>query len=435
MLQKSSTGKEMIAAVDLGSSHCVTLIAHREAGGGIKIVGLGEVPSRGVRRATIINLEQATQTIERSVAMAEQMCGNNIDSVYLNVSGQHIGSRNSHGTVVVAGDAIVESDVDRAIESARAISLPADQEILNLMPRFYTVDGQEGIVDPLDMVGMRLDVDIHLITANSSVLRNLEKALSNVGLAKEALVFNGYAAAEVVLDDNKKNAGAICIDVGSDTTSFCVYADGAIQVSGVVPIGGRYVSQDINAYTRVGLDNAEKIKLDLVHESDETIKQKEGETREEYRRRYKAADVFDLTKYDPHVKPASVSKNMLIRNVIGARHREIFTLIATELKKHKLHDKLGAGAVIVGGGAQTIGLSEVAMQTLGMQVRVGIPRGIDGVIRHLDDPRYATAIGLLHYAIRDQAAASVETPEPIQKKSSWDSFLAGVSKKFRNLMP
>ena len=408
MIQKSATGKEMIAAVDLGSSHTVTLIASREADGNFKIVGIGDVPSVGIRRANIVNLEQATQTLERSVAMAEQMCGNNVDKVYVNVSGAHIGYRNSNGVVVVASDdGIEESDIDRAIESARAINLPADQEVLTVTPRTYKVDDQEGILDPLGMVGQRLEVEIHMITASSAVLRNLEKALATIGLEKESFVFGGYAASEVVIDDNEKNAGVICIDIGADTTSYCVYLDGAIQLSGVVPIGSRYVSQDINAYTRVGLDKAERIKLDLSKDASEPIKQREGETREEFRRRYKAADIFDLTKYDPGVKPATVSKAMLVRTVIGARHREIFSLIADDLKKNKIADKLGAGAVLVGGGAKAIGVGEVAMQTLGMQVRLGVPRGIDGVIRHLDDPIYATVIGLLRYANHEQAAAPI----------------------------
>lgn len=436
MIQKSATGKEMIAAVDIGSSHCLTLIASREPDGSLKIVGLGDVPAVGIRRATIVNLEQATQTLERSVAMAEQMCGNNVDRVYVNVSGQHIGYRNSNGVVVVASDdGIVESDIDRAIESARTVSLPADQEVLTVTPRTYKVDDQEGILDPLGMVGQRLEVEIHMITASSAVLRNLEKALATIGLEKESFVFGGYAASEVVLDDNEKNAGVICIDVGADTTSYCVYLDGAIQISGVVPIGSRYVSQDINAYTRVGLDNAEKIKLDLSKDIAEPIKQREGESREEFRRRYKSADIFDLTKYDPHVKPASVSKAMLVRNVIGARHREIFSLIADELKKNKVNDKLGAGAVIVGGGARAIGLTEVAMQTLGMQVRIGIPRGIDGVIRHLDDPIYATVIGLLHYAVRDQTVQPIEVEETAEKNAALPKFFDEVVRKIKNLMP
>ena len=287
----------------------------------------------------------------------------------------------------------------------------------------------------MNMVGMRLEVDIHLITANTSAVRNLEKALNDIGLEKESFVFSGYAASEVVVSDNEKDIGVVCIDIGSDTTSYCVYVDGAIQVSGVVPIGGRYVSQDINAYTKVGLENAEKIKLALGQEADAIPAQREGETREEYRRRYKSADVYDLTQYAANIKPSTVSKTLLIRNVIGARHKEIFSLIGAELKKHQLHDKLGAGAVVVGGGAKTVGLTEVASSTLGMQVRLGIPHGIDGVIRHLDDPAYATAIGLLHYAMREQAIETIsEQAAPIKQKQI-DNFWGKFIGKFKHLMP
>lgn len=438
MNQKTHSSKNIITAIDLGSSHCLTLIATRDLNSGeLIIVGMGNVPSRGIRRSTIINLEEATETIESSVAMAEKICGLNISSAYLNISGQHVSSINSKGAVVVAdsNNEIGETDIDRAIEAARAVSLPADREILNLTPRFYTVDSQEGIRDPMKMVGLKLETDIHIITCSSSALKNLEKALRDIDLIQDGFVFSGFAASEVVLDETEKEAGVICIDIGSDTTSFCVYVEGAIHYSGVVPIGARYITQDVNAYIKIGMENAEKIKIALSEESDEIAPQRPDETKKDYLHRVKQADIFNLQAYNPHIKPSTVSKNTLIRSVIMPREKEIFGLIYEELRKQKLIGKLGAGAVIVGGGAKTVGLMETASRTLGMQARIGIPKGIQGVIRHINDPIYATAIGLLHFGLKEQVPQSTQADKNPSKQPVFDDFFSKISKTFKKFMP
>ncbi len=439
MMQKNHSANNLITAIDLGSSRCLTLMATRDnQTGEMRIVGVGNVPSRGVRRGTIINLEEASRTVEESVAMAEKLCGINAQSAYVNVSGQHISSLNSNGIVVVAdpNNEISEADVDRAIDAARAISLPADREVLNLTPRFYTVDSQEGIRDPLRMIGMRLETDIHLITCSSSALRNLEKTLNDVGLDKDDFVFSGFAASEVVLSDAEKEAGVICIDLGADTTSYCCFVDGAILFSGVIPIGTRYVTQDINAYTHVGLENAEKIKLTLSDDDEGTAPQRPDESREEYRRRLKQADSLNLADYDPNVKPALVSKTALIRTVVFPRLKEIFTLISQELKKQKINDKLGAGAVIVGGGAKTVGLVEVATRVLGTQVRMGVPNGTQGVVRHLNDPAYATAIGLLTFGFKNEnTSSSLSGNKKANKDTGLDNFFTKIGNSLKKFMP
>lgn len=441
MMQKNHASNNLITAIDLGSSRCLTLMATRDGQTGeMRIVGVGNVPSRGMRRGTIINLEEAAQTVEASVAMAEKICGINAQSAYVNINGPHVDSLNSNGVVVVAdaNNEIHEDDVDRAIDAARAINLPADREVLNLAPRFYTVDSQEGIRDPLRMIGVRLETDIHLITCSSSALRNLEKTLNDVGLDKDDFVFSGLAASEVVLNEAEKEAGVLCVDLGADTTSYCCFVDGAILFSGVIPIGARYVTQDINAYTHIGLDNAEKIKIALSSEDLEVEAQRPDESREEYRRRQKQADVLNLAEYDSNVKPSTTSKNNLIRGVIFPRLKEIFGLIAQELKKQKVADKLGAGAVIVGGGAKTVGLVDAASRTLGMQVRIGVPSGAQGVVRHLDDPSYATAIGLLTFGLKDQGSSDA-LPSSNKKNnadgSAFDSLFSKIGHSLKKFMP
>lgn len=434
---KTRPSANLITAIDLGSSRCLTLMATQDGQSGeMRIVGVGNVPSKGIRRATIVNLEEAANTVEESLAMAERTCGINAHSAYVSVSGQHISSLNSNGIVVVAdsNNEIQEGDVDRAIDAARAVSLPADREVLNLAPRFFTVDSQEGVRDPLRMIGVRLETDIHLITCSSSALRNLEKTLNDVGLESDGFVFSGLAASEVVLTEAEKEAGVICIDLGADTTSFCCFVDGAILFSGVIPIGSRYVTQDINAFTHVGLDNAEKIKLILSDEESEIESQRPDESREEYRRRLKQVDTLNLADYEASVKPNAISKTTLIRKVIMPRLKEIFSLVAQELKKQKIADKLGAGAVIVGGGAKTVGLIEVATRTLNLQVRLGVPSGVRGVIRHLNDPAYATAIGLLNFALKEQDNPASGGKKNSQE-SSLDGFFGKITAAFKKFLP
>ncbi len=440
MIQKSHSANNLLTAIDLGSNRCLTLMATRDGQTGeMRIVGVGSVPSRGIRRGTIINLEEAAQTVEASVAMAEKVCGINAQSAYVSVNGPHVSSLNSNGIVVVAdpNSEINEDDVDRAIEAARAVSLPADREVLNLAPRFYIVDGQEGIRDPLRMNGMRLETEIHLITCNSSALRNLEKTLSDVGLDKDDFVFSGLAASEVVLSEAEKEAGVICIDFGADTTSYCCFFEGAILFSGVIPIGSRYITQDINAFIHVGLENSEKIKVNLSTDTEAVEPQRPDESKEEYRHRMKQADTLNLTEYDPSARPAAISKLSLIRTVIIPRLKEIFELINTQIQKQKLTNKLGAGAVIVGGGAKTVALIETATRILGMQVRVGVPKGAQGVVRHLDDPSYATAIGLLTFGLKDQESnASVSGNfKKNSKEPTFDGFFAKIGQSFKKFIP
>jgi cell division protein FtsA len=439
MTHKSNPSQSFVTAIDLGSSHCTTLIAGNNAQTGEpKIVGIGVVPSRGIKRATIINLEEATDTIERSLAEAEKVCGHNVDSVYVNVSGKHIASQNSSGEVTVAdpNNEITEQDVDRTIELARTISLPADREVLNLTPCSYTVDDQEEIRDPIGMIGSKLKTEVHLITCSSSALRNLEKAVNNIdNLSVEAFVFSGYASSEVVLTEDEKEAGAICVDIGADTTSYCVYTGGAIKLSGVVPIGGRYVTQDINAYIHVGLENAEKIKLSLSENNTEIAPKKPEESREEYRRRLRLHDVLNLADYDPNLKARTIYKSTLINTVIAPRLKQIFELIDADLKNHKYCGELGSGAIVVGGAAKTAGLPEIASETLKMQVRVGTPKVIPGAIRHLDDSSFAVALGVLDYGLRAAMAGGDKGAQKENKQSLFGEFISNFGQVFKKIMP
>ncbi len=441
MIQKNQLSSNLITAIDFGSNRCRTLIATLdEQSGSLRIIGVGNVPSRGIRRGTIVNLEEASQAVEDSVDMAEKVCGVNIASAYINVSGPHVRSLNSNAVVAVSAKSdkeineIGEDDIDRVIEAARALALPADREVLNLTPRLYKVDSEEGIRDPLHMVGMRLETDIHLITASSSALLNLEKTLKDVGLDREDYVFSAYAASSVVLSEAEKDAGVICVDIGSDTTSYCVFLDGAITLSGVIPIGSRYITQDINAYTHVGLENAEKIKLALSTPSPDMEPQRPDEPREEFRRRQKKADLLNLGEVSPDLNQ-NISRSNLVRTVIYPRLKEICELLSSELKKNKITENLGAGIVFVGGGANTIGLLDVTRKVLNTQARVGVATGNRSVIQRLSDPSYITAIGLLDYGFRFQNPAVQNNNKKIHPDQATAGLFGKIGQTLKKFIP
>jgi cell division protein FtsA len=328
----------IITAIDLGTDKCVTLIAVKDAGKSQpRVVGVAAVPSKGMRKSSIVDLEQAVATIDTALATAEKMAGINIQSAYISVGGSHISSQNSKGMVAVADPNIEigEDDVERAIEAARAITLPADREVVYLTPRYFKVDSQDGIRDPIGMVGMRLETECHIITGSAATLRNLEKCLKDVDLDKDGYVFSGFASSEVVLTETEKELGVVAVDIGAGSTNFCCFVDGAIAYSGSVPVGARHITQDITVYSKVSFETAERIKLYLSDEDLNEPPQRPNESKEDYRRRRKQLDVINASALDTIEKVPTLSKAVLIKTLIFPRVREIFNLIGDSSKNRK----------------------------------------------------------------------------------------------------
>ena len=255
--------KRIVAGVDIGTSKITTIIASQPESGLLNILGVATNASRGVRKGQIVDIEEATGSIVESLEAAERMAGYSISSAFLSACGAHITSQNSHGVVAVAEPQkeINLDDVRRALEAARAVSLPSTREILHVLPREFIVDAQEGIKDPVGMTGVRLEVNTHLITVGSTALRNLEKCASLVGIDVDGFVFGGLAATIAVLTETEKELGVIAVDIGAGTTDVCIYVDGALSYSSVLPIGARNVTNDLAIGLRISLESAEKIKL------------------------------------------------------------------------------------------------------------------------------------------------------------------------------
>lgn len=378
---------KVIAGIELGSSKVATLVAQVNQDPvsmetTINIVGAAISESKGIKKGQIVDIEEAVEAIISSVEAAERMAGYSLESAYVSLGGAHVRSQNSHGVVAVSDPQgeITQNDVDRAIEAASAISLPTSREVVHVLPREYVVDGETGVKDPVGMSGVRLEVDTHIITAASSAIKNLKKAIGEVGVEISDLVFSGVAASEGVVSATEKELGCVLVDIGGGTTSIAVFLEGSLAYSGVIPVGAKNVTNDLAIGLRVSLETAEKIKLAL------STKKKSKDEEDE-------VDLENLGISE--VK--KISKKTLLEGIIRPRLNEIFTMVRLELEKEGLTGRIPSGAIVTGGGAETVGVLDSAKRMLGLPTRIGVPRGISGLIDDIMTPAFATPIGLIIY--------------------------------------
>ena len=423
-----------ITAIDLGTSQCTTLIAVPNAEtGDFRVVGFASIPSRGIKKSNIVDLEQAVNTIALSLERAERMAGLESQSAVLSISGTHISSQNLPGMIAISSPTqeVSAEDVERVIDAAKSVAIPADREVLYLMPRFFELDSQEGIKDPVGMVGLQLKSQVHMITGGSAQLRNLEKCMKDLGLGIDDFVFSGLAAAEVTLTETEKDLGAVAVNIGAGTTSYCVYVDGAIAYSGCLPIGAQHITQDIAVAYRISFDSAERIKISLRPEDFLDPVMRKDESKEEFKRRRRLDDALDPAMLRIPENIGSISKNYLLNTVIASRVKEIFRLLGDELESKKLLNQIPGGVVLSGGGALTIGIIDEASRILGLNARIGWPTNVRGVADNLEDPRFATILGLLkHVTTQQRKVLSVEQTTVVVKKNGIFVRLSELVKNF-----
>lgn len=390
---------KVLAGIDIGSSKIATVIAqHNEEENRISIVGVAQVPSKGVRKGQIVDIEEASGSITDSVERAERMAGYSVDRAFVTIGGGHIESQNSHGVVAVADPSgeISESDVERVIDAARAVSMPESREILHVVPKEYKVDGETQVKDPVGMSGVRLEVDTHLITGSVTAVKNIQKCASEVGVNPEGIVFSGLASGYSVLTDTERELGVVLVDIGGGTTSVTAFIEGSLAYSFVLPIGGKNVTNDLAAGLRISLESAEKVKIALGE------KKKEDEK-----------DELELGTLGLEESEKRISRKTLTEGIIRPRLNEIFTMVNIGLSEGKVIGKTPSGAVITGGGALCVGALESAKRILSLPARVGKPRGATGLIDEIEDPSFAAAVGLVLYGSKTEAGGAA---------SSWSSF-------------
>ncbi len=377
----------IIVGLDIGTQFVrTTMVQLSEEAESLDIIGVGVAPSAGIRRANVVDVDETVKAISSSIEEAERVSGMPVSTAFVNVSGNHIESENSRGVVAVsrADSEIGREDTNRAVEAAKAVAVPPNKEIIHVIPREFIVDGQEGIKDAIGMNGIRLEVEAHVISASTPSIKNLTKCVYQAGIDVDELVYSGLAAGSGVLTKRQRELGAVVIDIGAGVTDVAVYEEGDVLHSAVIPIGGGHISNDIAIGLRTDTDIAERVKLEYAHAIPKEVREKEE------------IDLASLT----HGESQKVSRR-LIAEITEARVLEILTLVRKELRKIDRDGKLPAGVVLTGGTSKLPGIVDATKDFLGLPTQVGFPREFGGMVDKVDDPSFATSVGLVVWGMEN----------------------------------
>jgi len=382
---------DYICALDIGTTKICALIGEVDEHNQIKIIGMGNAPSEGLRRGVVINLDRTVQSILRAKEEAERMAGVEIKSVYAGIAGDHIRSVNGRGVVAVSGEDHIISPEDkrRVIEAAKAVALPFDREIIHILPQEFIVDDQRGIDDPVGMSGVRLEAEVHIVTGAVTSAQNICRCIERAGMGVHDLVLEPLASSFSTLTDDEKNLGVAVLDIGGGTTDIAMFYEGCIRHTAIVGLGGRNVTNDLAHGLRTPLDQAESIKIahgsaiHLEHEREE---------------------VFDVPGVGGRV-PRKISRNVLV-DIIQPRAEEILSLAYNEIKKSDYVHLMTSGAVLTGGCAMLPGLVELAEEIFNIPVKLGKPNSVKSVTDEVYKPNHATGVGLILYGFHNKATAN-----------------------------
>ncbi len=370
--------KNLLVGLDIGTSKVVAIVGEVAPDGILEVVGIGSHPSRGLKKGVVINIESTVQSIQRAIEEAELMAGCEIRSVYAGIAGSHIRSLNSHGIVAIRDNEVAHTDVERVMDAARAVAIPADQKILHILPQEFIIDGQEGIREPVGMSGVRLEARVHMVTGAVSAAQNIVKCVRRCGLEVDDVILQQLASSYAVLTEDEKDLGVCLCDIGGGTTDIAVFTHGAIHHSAVIPIAGDQVTNDIAVALRTPTHHAEDLKI-----------------------RYACA-LTQLANPEETIEVPSVGDRpprRLVRQtlaeVVEPRYEELFSLVLAELKRSGFENMIPAGFVLTGGGAKMEGAIELAEEVFNMPVRLGSPQYVTGLVDVVRNPIYATGVGLL----------------------------------------
>jgi cell division protein FtsA len=405
-----------LVAMDIGSSKICTLVGEADEAGVLRILGVGVVPARGIRRGVVVNIAEATDAIRASVERAERTSGYQIRRAIVGIAGPYVASVNSKGTAsVLRGErGITPADVQRAVENARVIAIPHSREILHVLPRAFTVDGQEGIRDPIGMYGFRLEAEVHIVTAEVGPLANLRRCIESAQIEVEEFVLSPLASAEAVITEGEREMGVALVDIGAGTTDLAVFVEGSVAYTTVIPVGGQHITNDLAYGLHVPAPVAEEIKIRHGHALAAAIP---------------AEEQITVQGFGDN-GPVTFSRREMAE-IIEARVQEIFQLVLGELRKSGYERLLPAGLVLCGGTARLPGIREVAREHTGMPVRIGMPWDLGGLAETLRSPAFATAVGLLRWGLRADAAAAYAASEG----SWWARLWQAVRGILREILP
>lgn len=392
----------LIVGLDIGTTKIAALVGIVDADGGVEVIGVGSHPSQGLKRGVVVNIEATVNSIQRAIEEAELMAGCEIRSAYTGISGSHIRSFNSHGIVAIHNREVAQIDIDRVIDAAKAVAIPADQKILHILPQEFIIDGQEGIREPIGMSGVRLESKVHIVTGSVSAAQNIIKCVERCNLKVSDIILQQLASSCSVLSEDEKELGVCMVDIGGGTTDIAIFTDGAIRHTAVIPIAGDQVTNDIAVTLRTPTKYAEKIKIEhgcalsSILDHNATI------------------EVPGVA----HRRAKDLSSRALA-DVIEARYEELFTLVATELRRSGFEDLIAAGIVLTGGAAKIKGALELAEQVFQRPVHLGAPQNISGMTEVLNNSVYATCVGLLLSGYQRQYEKQPDIKLTIGAKSLW----------------
>lgn len=374
------TERNLIVGLDIGTSKVAAIVGELTSDGGIEVIGIGSTPSRGLKKGVVVNLESTVQSIQRAIEEAELMAGCQIKSVFAGIAGSHIRSLNSHGVVAIKDKEVTQYDIDRVIDSARAVAIPADQKILHILPQEFVIDLQDGIKEPIGMSGIRLEAKVHMVTGSVSASQNIIKCIRRCGLEVEDIVLEQLASCNSVLTEDEKELGVCLIDMGGGTTDIAVFVEGAIKHTAVIPIAGDQVTNDIAVALRTPTVNAEDIK-----------------------RKYACA-LTQLASVDGVIEVPSIGdraprkiSTQNLAEIIEPRYEELMLLVQAEIRRSGNEELIAAGIVLTGGSSKVMGLIELAEEIFHMPVRMGGPENVTGLTEVIKNPVHSTGVGLLMY--------------------------------------
>jgi len=387
---------ETLVGVDLGTTKISVIIAEVDENGLIQVVGVGNTPSRGLRRGVVVNIDKTTEAIHEAISQAEQMAGTKVKNVYVGIAGDHIRSINSRGVIAVSrnnrlgrSNVISQMDVDRVIEAARAVALPMDREVLHVLPQEFSVDNELGVKDPIGLTGLRLEADVHIITGAVASAQNICRCLRSAGLGVRGLVLEPLASSFAVLTEGEKELGVAIIDLGGGTADMAVFNEGSIRHTAVVGLGGQNVTLDIAKTLGIAIETAEQLKIEH------------------------GSALLPEPNAPPLRVPAVGNESEVVveqrklNDIIRYRMEEIFELVFRELRRVDCLHLLSAGIVITGGASLLKGTRELAQEIFGMPARTGIPKGLDGLASTVHNPAFATGVGLILYGLESEDSGQV----------------------------
>ncbi len=379
------TDKNLVVGLDIGTSKICAIVGEISEAQEIEIIGIGINASRGLKKGVVVNIESTVQSIQRAVEEAELMAGCQIQSVYAGIAGSHIRSINSHGIVAIREREVSSGDLDRVIDAARAVAIPADQRILHILPQEFIIDDQEGIREPIGMSGVRLEAKVHLVTGAVGAAQNIIKCVRRCGLEVDDIILEQLASSYSVLTDDEKELGVCLVDIGGGTTDIAVFTDGAIRHTAVIPIAGDQVTNDIAVALRTPTQYANEIKIKYacalrqLANPDETIE---------------VPSVGD--------RPPRKLSRQTLAEVVEPRYEELLSLVQAELRKSGFEEMIAAGVVLTGGSSKMEGVVELAEEIFHVPVRLGLPQYVSGLSDVVSNPIHATGVGLLLFGYQNR---------------------------------